>query len=148
MTKQKKKKSFSRDRRKARSKTQSPAFADPSLLAMMGLGTARPLAESEYEAMRTYLDAHLMLPFDFEGDKPAAYPLIQDAFAVLGDDSASPEALLRALVTLGHTPTTDALQVLRRHAASDRPHADVAKFAAEECVDWIAFANTSPAVLN
>jgi len=109
-----------------------------------------PFAVSDCDVLscQAYLEAHALLPYNFEGDKPEAQGAIQGAFSVVADSSASAGELLYAVVVLGHTPTAAALDVLERHAESKRPHAAEARFAAEECRDWIAYADTSPSLLN
>jgi len=142
---------MSKKKKHLSSKRKSPRRpAKRKILRRISVPRFVPLAvaDCDFASFQTYLEAHALLPYDFEGDRPEAHDAIQDAFTVVADTAASAGALLRAVVVLGHTPTVAALEVLQHHAASDRPHATVARFAADECRDWISYAQTSPSLLN
>jgi hypothetical protein len=100
--------------------------------------SGRRVPAKDLEALNTYLGAHALLPPGMPDSGIADPGLIGESLEVLGDDEASPEALIEAIVVLGHTPSMTAHDALRRHAASTRPLASIAGIAADECLDWIA----------
>jgi hypothetical protein len=123
----------------------------PQLLtAFFGSGgvSARPVAAQSVDALHTYFAAHDLLPRSMSDSGVDEAALIERSLRVLDDSESSAAALLEALVILGHTPTMGAYEALQRHAASKRPHADVAALAAEECLDWIAHFQGMPGVMN
>ena len=119
---------------------------------MMGgpLMTSKRLDAKDIPVMRTYVEAHSLLPDTFSDFGPASLPHVRSAMEIVADPTATPELLLWAIVVLGHTPTEAAFAALERHARSARTHADIAVFAADECADWITSTKLeqSAAVLN
>ncbi len=103
-----------------------------------GESTVIKVSEANFENTRTYLDAHRLIPWDFEWDAPGGSFLIDLALALLEDESREEVEHLWALAILGHVPTAEALLLLRQWADSHHPLAGVAEMAALECADWMS----------
>ncbi|MFW5741001.1 MAG: hypothetical protein ACOC1F_11610 [Myxococcota bacterium] len=97
--------------------------------------------ERSRKAVTTYFEAHALLPRRMQEGMEPPQPTIREAIEVLQDEQSDADALLRAIVILGHVPTPSAHDALKRHAASGRTHADVAVVAADECAGWMAQEN-------
>jgi len=93
--------------------------------------------ECSKQAVTTYIDAHKLLPRTSEEAMRTRQPTIAEALAILEDEQADADAQLHAIVILGHTPTPWAHEALKRYAASNRVHAEVAWVAADECASWV-----------
>ena len=90
----------------------------------------RPEDAGLYQA---YTEAHALIPFDYPASKEVMAAEEAKAIATLLDPHASSQATLRAIMILGHTPTTDALSALKQHMKSGKEHAGMARLAADEC---------------
>jgi len=113
--------------------------------------TSTPIAAEDMDAWHAYVDAHVLLPYDYDLGGPIAEAVADEAFDVLGKEGAPEIAWLRSIVILGHTPTVAALEALHRHASSGQPLADVARLAANECAEWLdheASARATPDMVN
>lgn len=93
--------------------------------------------EVSEQAVTTYIDAHKLLPGTSEEAIRTQQPTIAEALAILEDERADAGAVLHAIVILGHTPEPWAHKALKRYAASNRVHAEVAWVAADECSSWM-----------
>jgi hypothetical protein len=86
---------------------------------------------------RSYIAGHDLLPPSFDGRSPAAQMVIDVAITVLRLADVSRLELLEAIEILGHCERLDGLEALRHYAASGRPLAGVADFAAQECASLL-----------
>lgn len=92
----------------------------------------------------TYMEAHQLLPPGYPTSEAEMRLQVALAVATLEDERASSEAVLRAIMILGHSPDALALASLRARASSGGEHADMADLAADECEHWIASASRMP----
>lgn len=113
------------------------------------------IPEGEVEHDMAYVEAHRLLPPHYPVDDVDLRTRMAMALFTLDDPTASPEALLHAIIILGHTPREAALSALTRYASSGAPYAGIAKCAASECDMWlrseVALAEPAPmasAMLN
>lgn len=84
--------------------------------------------------MHAYLQAHSLIPFDYEYGSPTSRTMVENAVEILGAVSASSKEVLTSLAILGHSPCTDAYVALSDYVDSDKLHAGVACFALDECL--------------
>lgn len=140
---EKKRSNRARRRQRSRRGSAKPRRKEQRQLLTGSLLTGEVFAtaftEEDSGAVDTYLAAHRLLPeATCLDDEAEIHGRISRALGRLADQKAAPEDLLEAIVILGHVPSSIALTALQRHAASDRPHADVARIAADECLSWMA----------
>ena len=97
------------------------------------------------ESAATYIQAHMLLPpdFDFDGSEECM-TIVQHAATLLTKGCNDYIAELTALLILGHSPCQLALETLTRCSQSHYPLADVAELALFECSANIQ--TTSPGV--
>ncbi len=142
------KSSKSKSSKSSKSKPSKPKPSKPKKDAQRHLLTGSLLtgdvfsaayADEDSGAVDTYLEAHSLLPATAcLDDEATIHRRISQALTRIADRQAGPDDLLEAIVVLGHVPSSIALAALQQHAESDRPHADVAKIAADECLGWMA----------
>ncbi len=148
-------KAISRKDRKAASKHEVRATPRPqhvmatapiserspsSDMAAAGEGPGWSVRTIEMEDMMSHMDymaAHRLLPPTFVPGETYGQPQ-EHALAVIKNRASTPEAILEAIVILGHSPLPDSLAALEVHAASDEPYAEVAARALEECLDLLS----------
>jgi hypothetical protein len=96
-----------------------------------------PVSEAASADADLYFFAHSLLPADFVCGEPAPPALVAAAIATLNQpETATSHDVLRALVLLGHSPSSAALEALSRAVAQGGPWAGVAELARAECADW------------
>lgn len=130
-----------RNKKRAQKRRKAPQEMWMTAAFVNGVETsAHPIDPKDQPSLQSYIQAHAMLPWDFNPVKdPTAFQKGTEALEVIGDQQASDPDLLLAIMMLGHMPSGAALEALQRHAASDRPFANIAKMAAMECADWIGW---------
>ena len=80
-----------------------------------------------------YIAAHSLLP-EYHGFPHAdPHPDVEAALNVLARREPSSQAMRRALVILGHSPTPRSLTALSALASADSPWSAFARFALSEC---------------
>ncbi|MBI5532185.1 MAG: hypothetical protein HY898_05700 [Deltaproteobacteria bacterium] len=129
----------------------NPAFSLPYTISseLGGLPLMLTVVDASCsQAVVQYIEAHSLLPNGFDGTASAWTSTVSDSLAALGDANGEPAAWIRAILVLGHTPTQLALDALQRHAASGRKFADLARVAADECVDWMVRTRTASGPLS
>ena len=98
-----------------------------------GTSTIQEVSRAELALHGAYVEAHRLLPAGYPSSHADVRATAPQALRILTDPLSSNESVLQAIMILGHTPTTEALAALRRHASARRPHADMARLAADEC---------------
>ena len=94
---------------------------------------AVPLAEDQWDDFVVYMDAHHLMPFDYDYDPETCADLLGESLFVATEQHLEPELRLRAIAILGHSPCQEALAVLEQLASSGDPLAGVARLAYGEC---------------
>ena len=126
--------------RRARRKNAPPRDRGGVQSFMMtdgGSFSVTPVGADEIDALNTYIRAHDRLPSSYPFGPMEQQRQLSMALSTLGNPLATSDAVLRAIVILGHIPDPRALTALVAHADSRRAHADIAKHAADECAGWI-----------
>lgn len=102
-----------------------------------GSFTITPVGPGELEALHAYIEAHNRLPSSYPFDPAEQERQLTMALSMLRTQSATADAVLAAIVILGHIPDARALVALQDYAESGHVHAGIAKHAADECAGWI-----------
>jgi hypothetical protein len=105
---------------------------------------AVPIAETQWDDFVVYMDAHHLIPFDYDYDPVTCAEVVGKSLFVATDDRCAVEQRLKAIAILGHSPCIEALAVLEEVASSDDPLAGVAQLAYGECQGMIETFGISP----
>ena len=134
--------------RAAERRTRGPSRERPRMtftaIPAGGFVGVADIPGEEISSLDAYVRAHDRLPPSYPFDEVERGRQLAMALCVLEDRQASGESLLRAIMILGHIPDPRALEALRAHAKSRRPHADIARHAADECAMWLEDARGQP----
>lgn len=120
-------------RRVARS-TYAAAVLEASRLA----AAAVAVTAKDVRHVAAYMEAHALIPPDFDLRNPEDRVAAEASLHALSQPETPPDALALAVVVLGHSPTSEALEALVRHGRSRRPFAGIARVASTECAAMIA----------
>jgi hypothetical protein len=94
---------------------------------------AVPIGSGKLDDFGTYMDAHHLMPFDYDYDPETCGQIVGEAIVASSDRRLEEAARLAAIAILGHSPCAEALAALDSLAASDDRLAGVAEFALGEC---------------
>jgi hypothetical protein len=94
---------------------------------------AVPLGDTSPTDFRVYMDAHRLLPFEYDYDPATCGQIVGQAVVALADGNADIDEQLGAIAVLGHSPCAEAVAALGEIAASGGPLAGVAELALGEC---------------
>lgn len=112
--------------------TTSPSF-DPVGGQFDGEASVIPITPSNVASAILYLNAHHLIPYDYDFDPIRDRGRVEVAAATFEKTDASEAELLHAIAILGHSPCDTALRTLNRWTDSDHHYASVARFALSEC---------------
>ncbi|MBW2277669.1 MAG: hypothetical protein JRF63_09275 [Deltaproteobacteria bacterium] len=126
-----KKTSFPESRRTAGFNTMPLLACDDSGCGLVSF--AVPAAETQLEEFCLYMDAHHLMPFDYDYDPATCAELVGESIFVAADELIDPTLRLRAIAILGHSPCIEALAVLEELASADDPLSGVVQLAFAEC---------------
>jgi len=108
---------------------------------------AVPVADTRMDEFVLYMDAHHLMPYDYDYDPETCAEIVGESLFVAADEHLGPELRLRAIAILGHTPCVEALTVLEELASSEDPLAGVARLAYGECQGMVETFGLSPSPL-
>lgn len=108
---------------------------------------AVPFEETQMDEFVLYMDAHHLMPFDYDYDPATCAEIVGESLFVASDDHLEPELRLRAITILGHSPCREALAVLEELASSDDSLSGVARLAYGECQGMVEVFGLSPSPL-
>jgi hypothetical protein len=94
---------------------------------------AVPIGSGKLDDFGTYMDAHHLMPFDYEYNPETCGQLVGEAIVAVADQRLEEAARLAAIAILGHSPCAEALAALAELASSGDRLAGVAEFALGEC---------------
>lgn len=106
------------------------------MMSANGLLTTTEVTEEELVLHNAYVEAHQLLPPGYPSSDADIRAHLSQALGTLADPLSPSDAVLRAILILGHTPDERALTALRQHAADNGTHAAMAEIAADECAWW------------
>jgi len=109
---------------------------------------AVPFAEDQWDDFVVYMDAHHLMPFDYDYDPATCAELVGESLFVATEEHLEPEQRLRAIAILGHSPCAEALAVLEELASSDDPLAGVAQMAFGECLGMVETFGMAPSPMT
>jgi len=94
---------------------------------------------ADVQYLHAYMNAHRLIPSDFEFGSARAQGLYEGALATVADPEALPdESLLKAIVVLGHCPSPAAIAALEGFTSRGHLHSRVAAIALEECLGMLS----------
>ena len=105
---------------------------------------AVPFAETLWDDFVVYMDAHHLMPFDYDYDPATCAAIVGESLFAATDDRLAPDVRLRAIAILGHSPCVEALAVLEELASSGDLFAGVAQLAYGECQGMVETFGMSP----
>jgi hypothetical protein len=94
---------------------------------------AVPLGDTSPTDFRVYMDAHRLLPYEYDYDAETCGRIVAQAVVALADERVDINEQLRAIAVLGHSPCAEAVAALGEVASSGSPLAGVAELALGEC---------------
>lgn len=109
---------------------------------------AVPVPDMRMDEFVLYMDAHHLMPFDYDYDPATCAELVGESLFVAAEDHLAPELRLRAIAILGHSPCAEALSVLAEVASSDDPLAGVAQLAFGECQGMVETFGMAPSPMS
>lgn len=129
-------------REPGRSKRGKRGFAPPGgncqVLACEDCGCglltfAVPIGRGKLDDFGTYMDAHHLMPLEYDYDPETCGQLVGEAIVAAADSRLDEAARLAAIAILGHSPCAEAIAALDELASSGDRLAGVAEFALGEC---------------
>lgn len=94
---------------------------------------AVPIGSGGLDDFSTYMDAHHLMPFDYDYEPDTCGQLVGEAIVASADRHLEETTRLAAIAILGHSPCTEAIAALAELASSDDRLSGVAEFALGEC---------------